>query len=94
MRWNRRVGANSFAMQAEGLPSSLQGAAAQPIANEFAPTGFCSNKKRGQLAPFFIASAYCPGMSLRSFTGSSLRPRAMRMRMLSASTAREKAMAK
>ncbi|MDH4582787.1 hypothetical protein E8F20_13035 [Pseudomonas sp. BN415] len=32
------VGANSFAEQAEGLPKKLAGAAALPIANEFAPT--------------------------------------------------------
>ncbi|MNZ38462.1 hypothetical protein D3C78_559390 [compost metagenome] len=32
------VGANSFAKQAEGLPCKPDGAAAQPFANEFAPT--------------------------------------------------------
>ncbi|MNE89978.1 hypothetical protein D3C80_1874460 [compost metagenome] len=32
------VGANSFAMQDAVLPIALQGAAALPIANEFAPT--------------------------------------------------------
>src|SRR5262245_24367952 len=35
------VGANSFAKQAAGLPCEITGAVALPIANEFAPTGFC-----------------------------------------------------
>ncbi|MDH4608204.1 hypothetical protein E8F12_06515 [Pseudomonas sp. BN102] len=33
------MGANSFAKQAEGLPVEFDGAAARPLANEFAPTG-------------------------------------------------------
>jgi hypothetical protein len=32
------VGANSFAMQAAGLPCKAMGVAARPLANEFAPT--------------------------------------------------------
>ncbi|MCY1385300.1 hypothetical protein D9M69_736750 [compost metagenome] len=34
----KTVGANSFAMQTAGLPHKVEGAALQPLANEFAPT--------------------------------------------------------
>ncbi|MDH4556656.1 hypothetical protein E8F11_15995 [Pseudomonas sp. BN417] len=51
VRSGNAVGANSFAKQAAGLPLGLPGAAAQPIANEFAPTSglvcrFCSRNRQ------------------------------------------------
>ncbi|MDH4609627.1 hypothetical protein E8F12_13835 [Pseudomonas sp. BN102] len=42
------VGANSFAKQAEGLPADSTGAAAQPLANEFAPTTEPPNQTRSR----------------------------------------------